>query len=146
MSMMCLSCRIQGRTTDVLYGCRICLIHPATRTFVTRLMNVYHNLLSTLIFPLTCLFNFEASSQHPFPNFGLQAPPAFIDPFFQIAGQVAVDHKLNIGVHVCDLEYALKESLMIRRCRDILYSERHLRDCCRRSTMPHGNFCWHWHT
>jgi len=43
-----------------------------------------------------------ASLQYPFPNFGLQAPPIFIDAFTQIAEQVALDNP-NIGVHRVEL-------------------------------------------
>ena len=46
-----------------------------------------------------------SSSQYPFPNFDLQAPP-------QIAEQVAVDNP-NIGVHVWNLANALNRSFTI---------------------------------
>ncbi len=80
-----------------------------------------------------------ASSQHPFPNFGLRAPPAFT----QIAEQVAVDHNPNIGVHVCDLEYALKKGLTIGRRHPTVQGHSVLgeaRDYCRCSRLGR------WHT
>lgn len=53
-----------------------------------------------------------ASSQHPFPYFGMRLPPAFTNTFAQIAEQVAADHP-SIGVHVWDLGNALNQSLTI---------------------------------
>jgi hypothetical protein len=112
------------------------------RTFVTRLVDVYHETLAhiciivrsylmftpivSLAWPasIICLVSSITSiyflyenypfSQHPFPFFGVQMRSAFEDAFAQIGEQVAPDHP-SIGIHVWNLGNVLNQSLTIDR-------------------------------
>jgi len=112
------------------------------RTFVARLVDVYHETLahiciivrsylmftpivslappastSCLVSSITLiyfLFENDPFSQRPFPFFGVQMRSAFEDAFAQIREQVAPDHP-SVGVHVWDLGNVLDRSLTIDR-------------------------------
>ena len=119
ISMTCLRCRIQERTTEVSVWNLTSLFKrcvPSSRaswTSIARHSPTYaSSCVACSIFFL--VLKFLRSLQHPFPYFGLRPPSGYPDALTQIAEQVTADHP-NTGVHVWDLENALNRSLTIDR-------------------------------